>query len=45
MTIQNALVDLGDAINMMNRETLEFLGFKNLRPIHTVLELADKFKI
>jgi hypothetical protein len=44
--IGNTLIDLGEAINVMNVTTLEELQLKSLlRPTQTILELADKTKV
>jgi hypothetical protein len=39
-TFSNTLVDLGETINIMTKETWEMLGSTNLRPTPTVLELV-----
>ena len=43
--IPNVLVDLGAAITVMIIEIVRKLGLTNLRPTHTVLELADRSTI
>ena len=39
--IQNVLVDLEAAINIITAETMNTLGLGNIKPIPTILELAD----
>jgi fumarate reductase subunit C len=43
--IENTLIDLGDAINVMTIMTMEILQLDSLLPTPTVLELADKSRI
>jgi hypothetical protein len=45
MIIPYTLVDLCAAINIINKETIEFLGLTNLRPTPTMLELTNQSKI
>jgi hypothetical protein len=42
MTIPNTLIDLGAAINIINKETTKLLGITNIIPTPTMLELADR---
>ena len=43
VSIENSLIDLGEAINIMSMTTLWALQLHNvLRPTPTILELADK---
>ena len=41
----NVLTDLGVAINVMTKQTMDQLQLSHLRPTPTVLELADTSKI
>lgn len=43
--VSNVLIDLGAAINVMNKQTMDQLQLSHLRPTPTVLELADRSKI
>ena len=43
--IPNALVDLGDAINVITAKTMDTLGLGNIKSTPTILELADKSTI
>ena len=43
--IPNILVDLGATINVMTIETVRKLGFTNVKPTPTILELADRSTI
>ena len=43
--VSNVLIDLGEAINVMNKKTMDQLRLSHLRPTPTVLELADRSKI
>ena len=43
--IPNVLVDLGTIINVMTIETVRKIGFTNIRPTPTILELADRSTI
>ena len=44
-SISKTLIDLGAAINVMALETMKNIDLKNLRPITTILELANRSKI
>eukprot|EP00253_Pinus_taeda_P003983 PITA_03983 len=41
-TLTNALVDLGDAINILTTSTCQKLGITSAEPTSTLLELADR---
>ena len=41
-SFSNALVDLGEVINILTTKTCEKLGIKTLEPTSTLLELADR---
>lgn len=41
--IKNNLIDLGIAINVMTKDTMQLLQLANLRPTQTVLQLVDRF--
>lgn len=43
--IQNALIDLGVAINVMTKEIMQSLNLAHVRPTHTILQLADSSTI
>ena len=43
--VSNALIDLGEAINVMAKQTMDQLGSVHIHPTPTVLELADRSKI
>ena len=43
--ISNVLIDLGVAINDMNKQTMDQLWLSHLLPTPIVLELADRSKI
>jgi hypothetical protein len=45
ISITNTLIDLGDAINVMTKGTMEKLNLLNLRPTPTILQLADRSTI
>lgn len=40
--INYTLIDLGVAINVMKKETMQLLQLVNLRPTQTILQLADR---
>jgi hypothetical protein len=42
ISIPNTLIDLGSAINIMTKETMESIELTNLRPIPIVLQLANR---
>lgn len=44
-TIQNTLIDLGVAINVMTMDTLSHIGSFNWLSTPTMLELADRSKV
>ena len=39
--VKNALIYLGDAINVMTKDTMKKLEIEGLRPTPTILQLAD----
>jgi len=43
--VSNVLIDLGVAINVMTKQTMDQLRLSHLRPTPTVLELSDRSKI
>ena len=43
--VSNVLIDLGVAINVMTKKTMDQLGLVHIRPTPTVLELANRSKI
>ena len=43
--VYNVLIDLGEAIDFMAKQTMDQLQLSHLRPTPNVLELADKSKI
>lgn len=43
--VSNVLIDLGVAINVMTRKTMDQLGLVHIHPTPTVLELTDRSKI
>ena len=43
--VSNVLIDLGVAINVMTKQTMDQLRLSHLRPTPTVLELTDRSKI
>ena len=43
--VSNVLIDLGAAINVMTKQTMDQLRLSYLHPTPTVLELADRSKI
>jgi len=43
--VLNVLIDLGVAINVMTKKTMEQLRLTHIRPTPTVLELVDRSKI
>ena len=43
--VSNVLINLGVAINVMTKQTMDQLRLSHLRPTPTVLELADRSKI
>ena len=46
IAIENTLINLGSAINMMTTAVLEFLQLGQfLRPTPSILELADRTKV
>jgi hypothetical protein len=42
VSFPNTLIDLGETINVMSVHTMKALQLNHLRPIQTLLELADK---
>jgi len=45
MIIPNTLLDMGTAIKIITKETIEILGLTNLRPTPTISELVGRSKI
>jgi len=43
--VSNVLIDLGAAINVMSKQTMDQIGLVHIRPTPIVLELADRSKI
>lgn len=43
--VSNVLIDLGVAINVMTKQTMDQLGLVHIRPTPTMLELANRSKI
>jgi len=43
--LSNVLIDLGEAINVMTKQTMDQLGLVHIRPTPIVLELEDRSKI
>lgn len=40
--IKNTLIDLGEIINVMTKETMQLLQLVNLRPTPIILQLTDR---
>ena len=45
ISLYNTLIDLGVAINVMTKHTMERLGLKNIRQTTTILHVADQYPI
>ena len=45
VSLPNTLIDLGDAINVMTKHTMEILGLTNLNKSTIVLQLVDQSSI
>lgn len=43
--VSNVLIELGENINVMTKQTTDQLGLVHIRPTPTVLELEDRCKI
>jgi len=43
--VSNVLIDLGETVNVMDKQTIDQLGLVHIRPTPIVLELAGRYKL